>query len=162
MLDVKCSPGSVATFCMFPIKLLFNHRGRNVYGRRTEVLAGHTLFLKDKDVLPISHHPCGIIDIKLKIHIGFQGHTHTHTDCTHLKTSTNGKNIQQDKSLYPEVESVGWPLLGGWPCVACYECWLCTVWVSIVTPPPLFAKVNTAPCIPRLPGHRRWAGPRPR
>lgn len=78
MLDVKCSPGFVATFCVFPIKLLFNHRGRNVYGRRTEVLAGHTLFLKDEDVLPISHHPCGIIDIKLKIHIGFQGDTHTH------------------------------------------------------------------------------------
>lgn len=47
-------------------------------------------FLKDMDVLPISHHPCGLADIKLKIHIEISGHTQIAND---FKTSTNGKNI---------------------------------------------------------------------
>lgn len=66
---------SVATFSMFPIKLLFNLCCRNVYARCTEVLAGHPSFLKGRDVLPISHHPCGVTDIKLKIHIEILVHT---------------------------------------------------------------------------------------
>lgn len=61
---------------LFPIELNFNHCCRNVYARCTKVLAGHPSFLKDRDVLPISHHPCGLADIKLKIHIEIPGHTH--------------------------------------------------------------------------------------
>lgn len=40
--------------------------------------------LEKGDVLPISHRPCGITDIKLKIHIEILGHT----DCTNFKTAT--------------------------------------------------------------------------
>ena len=58
-----------------------------------------------------------------KIHVEIRGHT----DCMNLPASS------------PAGECVGWPLLGGWPTMASYECWLCTMWVSIVTtPPPLF------------------------
>lgn len=71
MLIIGLSIGSVTTFFVFPIKLPFNHCCRNAYARCAEVLAEHSLFLKDMDVLPI-FHPY----IKLKIHLEIPGHTH--------------------------------------------------------------------------------------
>jgi len=131
---------SVALSSMLPIKPPPSHCCRNVSARWTEVLAGHSSSLKDRDVRPISHRPCGLCDIKLKIHIEILGHTQI---AKNLKTSTNGKNIQQHESLYSDA--IGWPLLRGWPSVARYECRLRTVWVSIVTPLAKFAKGNIAP-----------------
>ena len=96
-----------------PTESSFNHCCRNVSARCTEVLAGHCsfFFLKDRDVLPISHHPRGLADIKLKIHIEIPGHT----DCKKFKTSTNGKNIQTAWICVSRVHWVAFCSRGGPP-----------------------------------------------
>lgn len=158
MLITVLSIGSVTTFFVFPIKLLFNHCCRNVYARCTEVLAEHSLFLKDRDVLPISHQPCTLTYIKLKIHPEIPGHTHR------LQKFQNINKWRKHLTAWISVSrsQIHWVAFRGWPSMAYYECWLCTVWVSIVAPPPHFVKGNITPCASHLPGHRRWAGHWPR
>lgn len=135
-----CTSETVAAVCMFPINSCFNHCCRNVNARCMKVLAGRPLVLKDRDVLPISHKVCGLPDMKLKMHIEIRGHTQIAKIRKHqqMEKTSNSMNLCIQRSF-------GWPLLRGWPCMACCECWLCTVWGSIVAPPPLFAQQLLVP-----------------
>lgn len=80
----------VAMFSMFPIKLFLITAAEMSMPDALRWWQDIPRFLKDVDVLPISHHPCGLADIKLKIHIENSGHTQI---AENLKTSTNGKKI---------------------------------------------------------------------
>lgn len=120
--SLHCSLGSVTAFFVIPIKPLFNHCCRNVCARCTEVLAAHSLSLKDRDVLPTV---CTLTYIKLKIHLEIPGRT-----CRLQKIP---KHQQMEKTFnstnlcLQNSNSLGGLCLGGGPAwhtmsVDCVQC----------------------------------------
>lgn len=124
------------------------------------MLAGHPSIMRDRDVLPISRHPCRLTDIKLKIHIEIQGETHIHAH-----TSTNGKKLKTFNSMAFCIQNsseMGGLCSGGGPP------WRvdCVQYENHCNTYPLlsFHQVEHSTLYPHhhLPGNRRWAGHQPR